>query len=153
MADVYSLKAQLNHPDATGLYWDCYCYDDPLEGIVAEPLVHQTTAAIQFFLEGRHPQSVTDNDFQLPPPKYIQLSFSEEQQASWDRGVVVELNFLDGDVDGTTYEVHPVAPKTSVLRAIAAEQLYGHLECWLCAHLLDYFSKPPSKFFCHIIPA
>ena len=153
MSDVFTLVAQLNHPDAGSLYSNCYCYDEPSLGIVAEPLVNQTTGAIQFLLGGRHPMSLTDNDADWSPPQQIQLTFSVEQQPEWKSGVVVELNYLDGDDTGSTYEVHPVSPRASVVRALAAEQLYGHLECWLCSHLTDYFSEPPSRFFCQITPA
>ena len=153
MSDVFTLVAQLQHPEAGSLYRNCYCYNEPSLGIVAEPLVHQTTNAIQFLLGGRHPESVTDNDAPWTPPQQIQLNFSEEQSPGWETGVVVELNYLAGDDSGSTYEVHPVLPRASAVRALAAEQLYGHLECWLCSHLTDYFSEPPSRFFCHITPA
>ena len=153
MSDVFQLTAQLQHPEAGSLYSSCYCYNEPSLGIVAEPLVPITTAAIQYLLGGRHPMSVTDNDSDWCPPQQIQLTFSEEQSPDWDSGVVVELNFLDGDADGSTYAITPLSPQTSVVRALAAEQLYGHLECWLCIHLTDYFNKPPARFFCQITPA
>ena len=122
---VFNLTAKLNHPEAPDLYKDCFCYDDPRLGIVAEPLIHITTAAIQRLLAPAQPQQ-------------IQLIFSTEKQADWG-GVITQLTFVDCDADGSTYQVMPVGDSTA-----------NPLSVWLCAHLTDYFDKPPLKFYCSI---
>ena len=71
-------------------------------------------------------------------PQQIQLSFSTEHQPEW-HGVVTELTFIEGDADGSTYEVTPVGTTTA-----------EPLPVWLCAHLLDYFDVPPTTFYCCI---
>lgn len=122
---IFNLTAQLNHPEAAALYSDCFCYDEPRLGIVAEPLIHITTAAIQKLVAPATPQQ-------------IQLSFSTEHQPDWG-GVITELTFIEGDEDGSTYEVTPVGTTTD-----------EPLPVWLCAHLLDYFPSPPTTFYCSI---
>ena len=122
---AFNLSAQLNHPQAPDLYKDCFCYDEPRLGIVAEPLIHITTAAIQKLLAPATPQQ-------------IELSFSTELQPGW-RGVVTELTFVEGEEDGSTYEVTPVGTSAA-----------SPLPVWLCAHLTDYFSVPPKSVFCSI---
>jgi hypothetical protein len=122
---VFNLTAQLNHPEAPALYKDCFCYDEPSLGITAEPLIHITTAAIQKLLSPAQPQE-------------IQLTFSTEHQPEW-RGVVTELTYVEGDADGSAYEVTPVGSSTT-----------RPLPVWLCPRLMDYFSEPPQTFFCSI---
>ena len=122
---VFNLTAQLSHTEAPDLYKDCFCYDEPSLGITAEPLIHITTAAIQKLLAPATPQQ-------------IQLTFSTELQPDWS-GVVTELTFIEGDTDGSSYEVTPVGTRTA-----------RPLPVWLCAHLTDYFSEPPQTFFCLI---
>ena len=122
---VFNLTAQLVHPEATALYKACLCYDEPSLGITAEPLIHITTAAIQKLLAPAQPQQ-------------IQLSFSTALQPDWS-GVVTELTYIEGDADGSTYEVTPVG--TSTTRPFPV---------WLCVHLTDYFTEPPQTFFCSI---
>lgn len=122
---AFNLTAQLNHPQSPALYKDCFCYDEPRLGIVAEPLIHITTAAIQKLVAPAQPQQ-------------IQLNFSTEHQPDWS-GVVTELTFIESDVDGSSYEVTPVG--TSTARS---------LPVWLCPRLMDYFPSPPQTFFCSI---
>jgi hypothetical protein len=64
------ITARLNHPDAGDLYKDCFCYDDAEQGLIAEPLVHQTTAVIHKLFGGQAPEVIT-------------LTFSSEGDPQW----------------------------------------------------------------------
>ena len=120
----FSISATLNHPEAPAIYKDAYCYDEPSLGIIAEPLVHITTTTIQQLLAAK--------------PVQVNLNFSTEVQDDWT-GVVVQLTFIESDVDGSTYQVNPVGDKFA-----------EPLPVWLCARLTDYFSEPPQTFYCSI---
>ena len=120
----FSITAHLNHPHAPAIYKDAYCYDEVSLGIVAEPLVHITTSAIQKLLAAK--------------PDQINLNFSTEAQTNWT-GVTVQLTFVEADDDGSHYEVVPVG-----------DPLAEPIPCWLCQRLLDYFPAPPQTFYCSI---
>lgn len=121
---TFNLKARLNHSQAPALYQDCYCYDDELHGVFAEPLIHQTTATLQKLISAQ--------------PQHIHLSFSEKQQPDW-QGTIVRLDYVEGDPDGSDYRVTPVD-------ALNAKPL----PAWLCVHLSDFFDVPPTTFYCCI---
>lgn len=123
MPTAFQLTARLNHPELSPAYEGCYSYDELRLAITAEPLIHITTVAIQKLLAPATPQQ-------------IQLTFGTELQSDWS-GVVTELNYIEGDADGSSYEVTPVGTSTA-----------RPLPVWLCAHRTDYFSEPPQTFFC-----
>jgi hypothetical protein len=138
------ITARLNHPDAGDLYKDCFCYDDAEQGLIAEPLVHQTTAVIHKLFGGQAPEVIT-------------LTFSSEGDPQWkqEEHPIAFLHHPTPDTDGTsgtTYicdPVHPEALEEAWMDALG-EPVWT---VWLCEHLFDFFPSRPDSFFCQLRPS
>ena len=144
MPPTFQITARLHHPELAAAYEGCYAYDEQTVGLVAEPLVHSTTAVIQFLFGAPHPVerlSLTDVD----APDVVTLTFSADNKQLPDSSdAAVQLTLKDTDVDGSNYAVK-VLHSSHKLAAVRAER---PLTAWLCTHLCDYFSSPPNVFYC-----
>ena len=100
--------------------------------LIAEPLVHQTTAAIQALLGDK--------------PEVITIHFTDdicEDAPKAPGSIKLWLERGDRDPDGTTYEAEEFE--------ITIGLLPTH-DVWLCNHLLDYFDEPPGILHVTINP-
>jgi hypothetical protein len=146
MPPLFQLTARLNHPDLAAAYAGCYAYDEQTLGLVAEPLVHSTTAVIQYLFGAPHPverTSLTD----VTTPEVVSLTFSTDRKQLPDASdAVVQLSLTDADDDGSNYAVK-VLHSSHKISAMRTER---PLTAWLCSHLCDYFSAPPDVFYCSL---
>ena len=135
------LTARKQHPSASEIYSDCFCYDESAVGLIAEPLVHSATAFIDHAIAAAS----------FSPAEAVELQFSAEQQQLnlGDQYPVVELALQEFDSDGHTYTGTVIAPAAAQRQALAAQE---DDTVWLCSHLLDYFETPPVLFFVQIKP-
>ena len=145
---MHTLTARLHHPGAGAKYHDCYCYDDAFT--TAEPLIHETTATIQYLLSC-HPRY--RNDKHLYEPEVIQLQFTASPPEHWpNEGIVCELNFLRQEDDFSIYAVSIAGPEDAADEFSARGLFVSDPLAPLCPHLLDYFPEPPERFYCQITP-
>ncbi len=143
---IHSLTAYYDHPSASEPYKNCYAYDDPTLGIVAEPLVHSTSAVITSSLASCNYGSVDE------PHPVVCIHFSTSFEEMKDAGFVeaqlplIRLDHLKEEEEGSTYKARAIAPFH-----LDAKSSFDQ-EVWLCAHLLDYFADPPSTFYAFLLP-
>ena len=145
MTTPFQLTARLKHPEISTAYAGCYAYDEPSIGLIAEPLVHSTTAVIQHLFGAPHPDE-RSSLFDPHSPECVVLTFSTDRQRLPSADALVQLRLTDTDDDGSDYIV-------SVLHSshkIPASRTERPLNAWLCQHLCDYFSAPPDVFYCAI---
>ena len=129
---MHTITARLNHPQAGSLYQDCYCYDEPSIDLIAEPLVHQTTTAIQALLGDK--------------PEFITIHFTDdicEDPPKAPGSIELWLTLGECDPEGTTYAAEEFDITIGLL---------GTYEVWLCNHLFDYFDKPPETLHVTVMP-
>lgn len=148
---TFSFVGRLDHPLASDIYRHCYCYDDQVAGVYAEPLVAQTTAVVQFLFGSAHPDDVSQfNLYGKHVPQKVRFDFAADLAAVQgnDSDLIVCLDFLESDGDGSTYAVTALSPLALQARADMAVAEHGALKVWLCSHIEDYFPSPPQTFYC-----
>jgi hypothetical protein len=145
---IQSITARLNHPQASEVYKNCYCFDNPEMDLIAEPFVHSTTEVIKKALEW----------CKYPPSQFVELNFTDSEDlafkqfrsTSWP---TLLLNLLRPDNGGHDYGTLCLFPERA--QENWANEAFGNesrFDCWLCPVLLQYFPEPPKEIYCQVKP-
>jgi len=142
---IQSITGICPHPQAPAAYTNCYCYDSPEHGLIAEPIVHDATEAITLALAHAGICKATE------PPESVLLQFTDDVNdvtSFKDGAVVLELQFNKQEDGFTFYNVTLTLPIRAALNASMAGIVSSVFpSAPLCEHLLDYYEQAPSTLY------
>ena len=141
---TYSINATFNHPEAPAAYEGCYSYDDPVHGVVGEPIVHDASQVIitAFSSCGTYQSDA--------PPTSINLTFTDsldEAQQFDSNSLVLKLSLTGFEDSYKLYDHEIISPERAAINSGLIDQLVITPPAPLCPHLLDYFDESPTVFY------